>query len=132
MIVLGIDVTRQEGTRRTISTSERADDRRGTGIAHLGTWEWEPGRDTVTWSDELYRIYALTREEYVPNFKGYLEKIHSEDQRDRVRVTMESVLARPYLFFSRWNAFSGPDRLRPDIFTHGVIRSSMRAVTSQD
>lgn len=28
-------------------------------LAHLGIWEWEATTDTVTWSEELYRISGL-------------------------------------------------------------------------
>ena len=30
---------------------------RTEGIAHIGSWEWDPATDTVTWSDELFRIF---------------------------------------------------------------------------
>jgi len=32
-------------------------------VAHIGVWEWDVARGRVTWSPELYRIYALTSEE---------------------------------------------------------------------
>jgi PAS domain S-box-containing protein len=57
------------------------------GVAHLGTWEWEPVGDHVTWSEELFRIYGVTPETYKPSFKGYLEKVHPDD-RARVRDAM--------------------------------------------
>ena len=28
-------------------------------ITHMGSWEWDPETNAVTWSDELYRIYGL-------------------------------------------------------------------------
>ncbi|MGZ3670452.1 MAG: PAS domain S-box protein [Bdellovibrionota bacterium] len=77
------------------------------GIAHLGTWEWEPKIDFVTWSDELYRIYALTPETYKPTFKAYLEKIHPED-RAHVQEAMHKALTEK-------TPFSHDERIfRPD------------------
>lgn len=53
------------------------------GVAHLGTWEWDVSEPHATWSEELYRIYGLTPDEYTPSYEAYLTKIHPED-RDRV------------------------------------------------
>jgi signal transduction histidine kinase len=53
------------------------------GVAHLGTWEWDISEPNATWSDELYRIYALTPETYTPSYEGYLKLVHPDD-RDRV------------------------------------------------
>jgi len=45
-------------------------------IAKVGSWKWDPETDTVTWSEELYRIAGLdqhalryvqgSREDYTP------------------------------------------------------------------
>jgi PAS domain S-box-containing protein len=65
------------------------------GVAHLGTWEWDVSQPQATWSDELYRIYGLTPETYVPSYENYLKLVHPDD-RQRVmdatnRVFHESV-----------------------------------------
>ncbi len=47
-------------------------------LAHMGSWQWETSTDTVTWSDELYRItgrdpglpppaYAEMQKDYTPD-----------------------------------------------------------------
>jgi PAS domain S-box-containing protein len=75
--------------------------------AHIGVWEWEVGHATVTWSPELYRIYGVTPQEYVPTFEGYLERVHPRD-RERVRATVEHV-------FIDHSSFSQDEQiLRPD------------------
>ena len=58
-------------------------------LAGLGSWEWDVATDTLTWTDELYRIYGIEREELVGTFEGYLERVHPED-RDRVRAEIET------------------------------------------
>jgi PAS domain S-box-containing protein len=49
-------------------------------IAHFGSWEWDMQTGTVTWSDELYRIYGITPEEYTPSYEGYLGRVHPDDR----------------------------------------------------
>jgi PAS domain S-box-containing protein len=54
------------------------------GMVHLGSWEWNIGRNTVTWSKELYRIYGLDQNSFQATFEGYLERVHPDD-RERVQ-----------------------------------------------
>jgi PAS domain S-box-containing protein len=53
-------------------------------ITHIGSWTWDVHSDHVTWSDELYRIYGLTPDEFSASFEGYISRVHPED---RARVT---------------------------------------------
>ena len=62
------------------------------GIAHIGSWEWDVPTDTVTWSDELYRIYNLQPREYDATYEGFLAFVHPED-RALVRTAVESTFA---------------------------------------
>jgi PAS domain S-box-containing protein len=48
-------------------------------LAHLGNWHWDLKLDKVSWSDELYSIYGLAKNNYHPSFQGYLSLIHAED-----------------------------------------------------
>jgi two-component system sensor histidine kinase VicK len=57
---------------------------------NLGTWDWEPKTDKLTWSDECKKIYGLPLDSEV-NFKMYAEQIHPED-RERVLAHIQSVM----------------------------------------
>ena len=49
-------------------------------IAHFGSWEWDMRTGTVTWSEELFRIYGVTPEQYTPSYEGYLGRVHPDDR----------------------------------------------------
>jgi PAS domain S-box-containing protein len=49
-------------------------------LAGLGWWEWSPDSGQVAWSDELYRIYGLSRDTFKPGVDAYLERVHPEDR----------------------------------------------------
>ena len=56
----------------------------------LGTWDYEPKIDKLTWSDECKKIYGLPLDSEV-NFKMYAEQIHPED-RDRVLTHIQNCM----------------------------------------
>ena len=37
-------------------------------VANVGSWEWQVATDTVTWSDELFRIFQLNPADGAPSF----------------------------------------------------------------
>jgi PAS domain S-box-containing protein len=49
-------------------------------LTHLGSWQWDVASDSVSWSDELYRIYGLDPGAFAPTFSAYLERVHPEDR----------------------------------------------------
>jgi two-component system sensor histidine kinase UhpB len=49
-------------------------------IAGVGSWEWDPESGRIAWSDELYRIYGVSRELFKPSFENYLEHVHPDDR----------------------------------------------------
>lgn len=49
-------------------------------LAHLGSWSWDIGPNSIAWSDEMFRIHGL--EPGVPpgKMEAYMECIHAEDR----------------------------------------------------
>jgi diguanylate cyclase (GGDEF)-like protein/PAS domain S-box-containing protein len=71
-------------------------------IARLGSWEWDIRADTVTWSDELYAIYGVSRDEFEPSYRGYIDLLHPDD-RAHVETAITDAHAdhRPFAFDER-------------------------------
>jgi PAS domain S-box-containing protein len=72
------------------------------GLTHIGSWEWDIGRNRVNWSDELFRIYGLEPQSTEVTFESYLEHVHPED-RELVREAVQRAYAggEPFLFEHR-------------------------------
>ena len=49
-------------------------------IAHLGTWEVDIATDEVFWSDEVYSIFGLNPDSYVPTYISNIELVHPDDR----------------------------------------------------
>jgi PAS domain S-box-containing protein len=80
-------------------------------ITHVGSWEWDLATGTVTWSDELYRIYGLEPASKSITLDVFLSSLHPDD-RDRIRGEIEGALAAGGRFAYRERI------VRPD----GIVR----------
>lgn len=52
-------------------------------LTHLGSWEFDIASGSISWSDELYRIYGLKPQERPITFEDFMSMIHPGD-RNRV------------------------------------------------
>ncbi len=64
---------------------------RTEGIAHIGSWEWELATDTVTWSDELFRILHRDPADGALSFARHSEIYPPEDMA-RLNQAVETTL----------------------------------------
>lgn len=55
----------------------------GQELARFGIWSWDINDNIVTWSDTLYAIYGINKNNFKATFEGYLELLHPDD-RERV------------------------------------------------
>lgn len=62
-------------------------------IAHLGNWDWDIVKNTLHWSDEIYRIFGLTVQEFAATYDAFLNSVHPED-REFVKGSVNDTLSR--------------------------------------
>ncbi|NTW87511.1 MAG: PAS domain S-box protein, partial [Holophagaceae bacterium] len=93
-------------------------------IAQVGSWEWEVATDTVTWSEEMFRILQRDPTAGAPTFAGQASCYHPEDMA-RLKPLVEDARREgtPYeielrallpkgetrIFLARGHAERGPD-----------------------
>ena len=96
-LVMILDLTDRHRHASLLRDSE-AQLRQSQEIAHVGSWDWDLGRNVVTRSPELCRIFGGSVEELGsgPMPAGY-DYVHADD-RVRVRAELEHAIAarRPY------------------------------------
>ncbi|OGP15689.1 MAG: hypothetical protein A2052_07440 [Deltaproteobacteria bacterium GWA2_54_12] len=71
-------------------------------LAHLGNWEWDIAANELWWSDEIYRIFGLNRQEFGATYEAFLNSVHPED-REAVRKSVNEALHNkaPYKILHR-------------------------------
>jgi PAS domain S-box-containing protein len=59
-------------------------------IAHVGYYVWDQENDSLTWSDETYRIFGMQPQERPINVAAFQEMIHPEDREFLIRAMQEA------------------------------------------
>ena len=49
-------------------------------IAHIGSWDWDLLTGTLSWSDELFRIFGVAPGAFTPSGKHLMAAIHPDDR----------------------------------------------------
>lgn len=58
-------------------------------IAKIGSWEWEISSGEVSWSDEMFRIFGVSRDSFSPSYDSFMMGVHPDD-----RTTIHSEVQR--------------------------------------
>jgi PAS domain S-box-containing protein len=60
-------------------------------IGRVGNWEMDLRSERLWWSDEVYVLFGLTRDQFDLSLGGFLQRVHSDD-RDRLAQVREAAL----------------------------------------
>jgi diguanylate cyclase (GGDEF)-like protein/PAS domain S-box-containing protein len=89
-------------------------------IAHLGHWRLNLPSQEVSWSNEVYRIFGVTRDSYVPDLTSATAFYHADD-RDEVTMAVQAAISHgtAYEFQAR---IVRPDGQIRHVVSRGVAR----------
>jgi PAS domain S-box-containing protein len=105
------DITKRKRIEEELRQSERLL-AEAQHLARVGSWSWDLLNNSVTWSDELYRIYELHPREFVPTYEGFLKIVHPEDRDFLARVVEGSLRRRqPFSLYARVTRADGEVRV---------------------
>ena len=92
MVVLGIarDITKRKQVKMAFKKSEYglAEAQR---MAHIGSWNLDLFTNTLTWSDEVYRIFGLKPQQFKATYEAFLKNVHPDDREQVNQAYTESV-----------------------------------------
>ena len=73
------EVTKQVETRQRLTRME-SHLKLAQQIAKAGSWEFDVSHDELYWSEEIYRIFGMTPEEFEANLEAFLRTVHPDDR----------------------------------------------------
>ncbi len=106
-----IDVTERKQVEQALRQKE-ANLESAQRIARVGNWEWDIPTGTLTWSDEVYRIFGLAPQEVEATYEMFLQIVHPND-----RMAVEQAVAwalehhKPYKLHHRIVRPNGEERI---------------------
>ncbi len=81
-------------------------------IARLGNWDWDIVNNKLQWSDEIYRIFGLSFQEFENTYESFLNFVHPDD-RQFVKTSVDQSLQEksPYNIDHRIILSTGEERI---------------------
>ncbi|MBI1912405.1 MAG: PAS domain S-box protein [Deltaproteobacteria bacterium] len=66
-------------------------------IARLGNWDWDLVNKNLYWSDEIYRIFNISPDDFSSNYEALVNSIHPDDLEAVERSVYEAIYdGKPY------------------------------------
>lgn len=91
VIVAHENITHRVQAEQALRVSESAL-RRSQEVAHVGHWTWDTRTNTVTWSDEMKRIFGLDPAQFDGDLNVVIERVIHPDDRAHVFAMNEAVV----------------------------------------
>lgn len=85
------DITERKLAEEELSKSRDAL-ARAQSIARLGNWKYDVANNQIYWSDEVYRIFGIEKENFDHQFDSFIELIHPDDReyvKSEIKASMD-------------------------------------------
>lgn len=87
IIEMGIDITDRKKAEIALQQREK-ELKEAQRIGMLGSWDWDAITDTISWSEEYYRIYGVDQNQKPPGYKEHL-KVYTPESAARLDAAVK-------------------------------------------
>ena len=104
-------------------------------IAHVGSWEWSPADDRMTWSDETFRILGFAPASIEANPRNLIGCAHPDD-RERLRKQLNQAIQQGKSFDLEHRLLLTGGELRSvyqqiEVSSDGVLMGTIQNITER-
>jgi diguanylate cyclase (GGDEF)-like protein/PAS domain S-box-containing protein len=79
VVSVGIDITERDQAEKTLlKNSEQLNEAQR--IAKLGSWTFDITAEQLVWSDEIFKLFELDKEQIKPSYHGFINMVHPEER----------------------------------------------------
>ncbi len=92
-VILGIarDITELKQAEEALRESEEYL-AKAQEVAQIGSWIWDLATNTVKWSDEMYRLFDMSPDEFDGKIVSVMDRIHPDDRDLLAQVTDQTLI----------------------------------------
>jgi PAS domain S-box-containing protein len=90
MLGIAVDITERKNAEEALHRKE-SELEEAQRLARVGSWRWDPENDTVTWSDELYRIAGRDPRLPAVSYKEH-PQIYTSESWERLSQSVEGAM----------------------------------------
>jgi len=87
------DITERKQSEAKLQKSEK-NLAKAQRLAKLGNWQWDILTNRLEWSNEIFRIFGLTPQQFDATYDAFLERVHPDD-RNTVETAVNQALEKP-------------------------------------
>ena len=87
---MAVDITDRKDAEESLRRKEM-ELKEAQRLAGVGGWQWDPGTDTVVWSEELYRIVGRDPSLPAVNYQEHAQ-LYTRESWDRLQGAVETAL----------------------------------------
>jgi PAS domain S-box-containing protein len=80
-------------------------------IAHVGNWDWNIETNALYWSDEIYRIFGRSPQEFDATYDAFLSYVHPDDREYVNNAVKEALNGMSYGIDHRIILANGEERI---------------------
>lgn len=113
---ISTDITELKRAEASLANAQR--------IAHIGNWDWDIVKNELRWSDETYRVFGVSPQEFGATYEAFMSYVHPDD-RELVNKSVEDALYRG-------KPYSIDHRIKPSSDTEKIVHEEAEVAFGKD